>query len=80
MSPRTMYTKSQARAIEAQTKSESYRSQAELMQKQVEEARKREKELIRRKNDLFEAFMQRFLVQQSEDRAGPAAKQVEPKV
>ena len=50
------------------------------MQKQVEETRKREKELIRRKNDLFEAFMQRFLVQQSEDRAILVAKQVEPKV
>ena len=54
--------------------------QAELMQKQVEETRKREEELTHHQNDLFEAFMQRFLVHQGEDRIGPTVEQVEPVV
>ena len=54
--------------------------QAELMQKQEEETKKREEELTRCQNDLFEALMQRFPVQQGEDRAGPAVEQVGPEV
>ena len=37
---------------------------AELMQKWAEEAREREEKLARHQNQLFDAFMQRFLVPQ----------------
>ena len=50
------------------------------MQKQEEETKKREEELTRCQNDLFEALMQRFPVQQGEDRVGPAVEQVGPEV
>ena len=53
--------------------------QVELMQKQ-EEARKREEELTHYQNQLFEAFMQRFPIPQSENRAGPAVEQMGPEV
>ena len=54
--------------------------QVELMQRQAEEARRREDELTCHQNDLFEAFIQRFLVCQGEDREGPMVEQVEPEV
>ena len=44
--------------------------QVELMQKQAEEDRRRKEELTRYQNDLFEAFMQRFLICRGDDRAG----------
>ena len=50
------------------------------MQKQAEEARRREEELTRRQNELFAASIQRFSIPQGENRAGPAVKQVGPKV
>ena len=50
------------------------------MQKQAEEARKREEELSHRQNEMFEMFMQRFLVPQGENKAGPAVEQVGPEV
>ena len=54
--------------------------QVELMQKQAVEARKREEELTCHQNDLFEVFMQRFLVPQGENRVGPTGEQVGPEV
>ena len=54
--------------------------QIELMQKQAEEARKREEELTCCQNQLFEGFMQRFLVPQGENRAGLVIKQVGPEI
>ena len=48
--------------------------QAEIKQKQAEEARNREKELTRHQNQLFEAFMKRFLGPQDENRAGPTVE------
>ena len=53
--------------------------QTELMQKQTK-TRRREEELTHRQNDLLEAFIQRFLVRQGEDKAGPTLEQVEPEV
>ena len=55
---------------------EVIRQQAELIQKQAEETRKREEERTHCQNNLFKVLMQRFLVQQGEDRAGPAVEQV----
>ena len=54
--------------------------QVELMQKQAKEGRRREEELTRHKNELFEAFMQRFSVPQGENQAGSVGEQVGPKV
>ena len=54
--------------------------QAEMIQKQVEDARNREEELTRCQNQLFDVLMQRFLVPQDENRAGPAVEQIGPKV
>ena len=50
------------------------------MQKKAKEARRREDELTRRQNELFETFMQRFLVHKGEDRAAPMVEQVGPEV
>ena len=91
-----MYMRGQARAVKVQNEDENQsqlvttaeitklrqvvQQQAELMQKQAEEAKEREKELTCRQNNLFEALMQRFLVHQGEDRAGPTTEQGEPKV
>ena len=47
-----------------------------MIQKQAEEARRREEELTHHQNQLFEAFMQRFLVPQGENRASLAVEQV----
>ena len=54
--------------------------QAELMQKQAEEAKRREEELTCHQSQLFEEFMQRFPVPQSDNRAGPVIEQVGPEV
>ena len=54
--------------------------QPELMQKQVEEARRREEQLTRHLNELFKVFMQRFMVSQGENRAGPVIEQIGPEV
>ena len=78
MSPRRMGMRGQPRVVEAQAKNENQpqlataaeiaelrqvvQQQAKIIQKQAEEARNREKELTHRQNQLFEAFMQRFLV------------------
>ena len=91
-----MYTRGQARVVKAQAEEENQPQsataakiaelreavlqQAELIQKQAEETRKIEEELTRCQNDLFEALIQRFLVRQGEDRAGPAIEQVGPEV
>ena len=90
-----MYTRGQSRVTEAQTENDNQpqlataaeialrqvvQQQAELMQTWVEEARKGEEELTHHQNDLFEAFMLRFLVHQGEDRAVPQVEQVEPEV
>ena len=48
--------------------------QAEIIQKQAKEAKNREEELSRRQNQLFEAFIQRFLVPQDENIVGPAVE------
>ena len=96
MLPRRVYTRDQSRATEAQTENENQpqlatttkiadlrqvvQQQIELIQKQAEEARRIEEELTRRQNELFEAFMQRFLVSQGENRAGLASEQVGPHV
>ena len=90
-----MYARGQARAAEVQIENKNQPplataaeiaklrqvvQQDELTQKQEEEARKREEELTRRQNNLFKVFKQRFLIQQGEDRTGPAAEQVELEV
>ena len=91
-----MYTRCQSRSTEVQNENDNQpqlatatkiaelrqavQQQAELMQKQAEETRRKKEEFTRRQNDLFEAFIQRFLVRQGEDRAGPTVEQVEPEV
>ena len=50
------------------------------MHKQVKEARRREAKLTCHQNDLFEEFMQRFLVHQGEDTTGHVVEQGEPEV
>ena len=50
------------------------------MQKQAEEAIRREEELTHRQNEFFEAFMQRFLFPQGENKAGSVVEQVGPEV
>ena len=44
------------------------------MRKQADEAREREEELTHRQNQLFEVFMQRFLVPQGENRPSPVVE------
>ena len=91
-----MGTRGRPRAVEAQTENEDQpqlaitteiaelrqvvQQQAKIIQKQAEEARKRKEELTHDQNQLFEAFMQRFLVPQGENRAGPAIEQMGPEV
>ena len=86
MPPQKMYTRGQSRVTEAQNEIDNQpqlataadivelrqvvQQQVELMQKQVEEDRRRKEELTRYQNDLFEAFMQRFLICWGDDRAG----------
>ena len=87
-----MDKRSRSRAAEAQTENEDQpqlaiaaeiaelrqveQQRAELMQRQAEEARKRVEELARHQNQLFEAFMQRFLVPQGGNRLGPVVEYV----
>ena len=51
-----------ATAIEIAELRQVVQQQAEIIQKQAEEARNRKEQLTRLQNQLFEAFMQRFLV------------------
>ena len=55
---------------------QAVQQQAELMQKQVEETREREEELAHRQNQLFESFMQRFLVPKGGNRPGHVVEHV----
>ena len=46
------------------------------MQKQAKETRRSEEELTRCQNELYEAFIQRLLVPQGENRVGHVGEQV----